>query len=109
MDSNIRKQLLYFFCWSVMLAFYAALFITEDLRYVLGISISLFLFGIGSRASKKGISSLPIYVQLPLAIYLLGLAIFFLFNLDFVRNSSLFLTFMLFVFPFVLLNIFEIK
>ncbi len=108
-SNNVQNQFLYFFGWVIMLAFYAALFLTENIWYALGVSISLFLFNVGPRKNKKSITSLPVYVQLSLAVYLLGLAVFFLSNLDYVRNTSLFITFMLFVFPFMLLNIFEAK
>ena len=96
-----KKQLLYLFGWVVLVVFYAATIITGELWYLLGSSLCISLFGIGERSSKgSGITSLPRRWQVAMAIYLLGLAIYFLLNLDFVREENV-LTLLLFLLPFL--------
>jgi len=96
-----NKQLLYIFGWLVMIVFYAATIVTEELWYLLGSALCVSVFGLGGKTNKgAGISSLPIHWQAAMAIYLLGLAIYFLLNLDFVREDN-FLTLFLFLFPFL--------
>ena len=95
-----KKQFLYSFGWLVMIAFYAATIITGELWYLLGSSLCVSLFGIGGRPSEgSGISLLPKRWQIAMAIYLLGLALYFLQNLDFVREANV-LTLFLFLLPF---------
>ncbi len=96
-----NKQSLYLLGWLVMIAFYAATIITGELWYLLGSSLCVSVFGIGGRPSKgSGISSLPRRWQAAMAIYLLGLAIYFWLNLDFVREANA-LTLFLFLLPFL--------
>jgi len=97
-----KKQLLYLLGWVVMIGFYAATIVTEQLWYLLGSSLCVSLFGVGKRTGKgTGISSLPVHWQAAMAIYLLGLAIYFINNQDFVREANVLTLFGLFILPFL--------
>ena len=97
-----KRQFAYLTGWIVVVVFFSATLITEDIRYLLGSSLCIALFGIGKREGRKqGVKSLPFHWQLAMAIYLLVLAFYFLRNLDFVKDANIFTIFILFIFPFI--------
>lgn len=96
-----KKQFAHLAGWVVVFIFISAMMITEDIRYLLGSSLCIALFGIGkSEERNQGIKSLSIHWQLAMAVYLLALAFYFISNLDFVRDASVLTLFLLFILPF---------
>jgi hypothetical protein len=97
-----KTKIFYPLIWLAMLCFLVSAFITEEMYYLIGSSLCMGLGGIGDvdeKARERSKSNKKL--ELVMALYLSGLAVFLLVNSEFVRTSSTLVLFLLFALPFI--------